>query len=339
MEAINASTAPRLQYGHLNPSPQIPTVHLNANAMPLPLVGMGTAEHPFDPLRTKSAVSTAIELGYRHFDTAAFNQSEKPLGDAIAEATSLGLIESRGEVFVTSKLWCTDCHPDLVLPAIRSTLRKLGMEYLDLYLIHWPMSLTPGPPAFPIRREDVVPMDLKGVWAAMEECQRLGLTRAIGVSNFTTNKLDDLLQFADIHPAVNQVEMNPVWQQHKLKEYCAERGIHITAYSPLGGRGRVGNNTLMDCQVLKEIAAAKGKTLAQVSLRWLYEQGVSFVVKSFNKERLEENLKIFDWELTDDDWLKIREIPQKKRIYAEAMLSNDGSLHGVAISDIDIVEI
>ncbi|XP_078166372.1 non-functional NADPH-dependent codeinone reductase 2-like [Carex rostrata] len=204
MEPSKASAAPWLQRPssvaasgqepRRKPPPQIPTINLKSGcAMPLPLVGMGTAEHPFDPERTKSAVLTAIELGYRHFDTAAFNQSEKPIGDAIAEATSLGLIGSREEVFVTSKLWCTDCHPELVLPAIKTSLRKLGMDYLDLYLIHWPMSVKPGPPAFPVKREDVVPMDLKGVWGAMEECQRLGLTRAIGVSNFTTKKLDGLL--------------------------------------------------------------------------------------------------------------------------------------------------
>jgi diketogulonate reductase-like aldo/keto reductase len=145
--------------------------------------------------------------------------------------------------------------------------RKLQMEYLDLYLIHWPVCMKPGPIAFPAKKEDAVPFDFEGVWRAMEECQRLGLAKAIGVSNFTTKHLDKILAFATIPPAVNQVELNPVGQQRKLREYCADKGIHVVAYSPLGGQdwSRTGEgNGVLGSEVLAEIAQRRGKTIAQV---------------------------------------------------------------------------
>ncbi|KAH9745917.1 Deoxymugineic acid synthase 1 [Citrus sinensis] len=159
----------------------------------------------------------------------------------------------------------------------------------------------------------------------MEECQNLGLTKSIGVSNFACKKLERLLATAKIPPAVNQVELNPVWQQKKLRDFCEKKGIHITAYSPLGAKGTVwGTNRVMECQVLKEIANAKGKSVAQVSLRWVYQQGVSLVVKSFNKERMKENLDIFDWELSAEELQKIEQIPQYRGNRTEVHVSEDG---------------
>ncbi|WCJ33697.1 NAD(P)-linked oxidoreductase superfamily protein [Euphorbia peplus] len=162
----------------------------------------------------------------------------------------------------------------------------------------------------------------------MEECQYLGLTKAIGVSNFSCNKLLKLLSVAKIPPAVNQVEMNPVWQQKKLKELCNEKGIHITACSPLGANGtKWGDNRIMNCNVLEQIAKARGKTTAQVALRWLCEQGVSFVAKSFNKDRMNQNLLIFDWSLTKDDTNKINQLPQRKGVLFSNILGvNDLTL-------------
>ncbi|KAJ4817946.1 NAD(P)-linked oxidoreductase superfamily protein [Rhynchospora pubera] len=156
----------------------------------MPIVAFGTFELSLDQENAKAAIIEAIKIGYRHFDTACQYGSEATLGEAIAEAVQLGLIGSRADVFVTTKLWCTDNHPDRVLPAIKTSLRNLKMDYLDLYLIHWPISMKPGPISFPLKREEVMPLDLKGVWKAMEECQKLGLTKSIGVSNFTTKKLD-----------------------------------------------------------------------------------------------------------------------------------------------------
>ncbi|CAN1151320.1 Non-functional NADPH-dependent codeinone reductase 2 [Linum perenne] len=224
----------------------------------MPLLGMGTATSPL------SAVVHAIELGYRHFDTATLYQTEEPLGEAIAEAIELGLIKSRDELFVTSKLWCSDAHPDLVLLALQKSLHHLQLEYLDLYLIHWPVSSRPGTYEFPIKKEDFMAMDFEGVWGAMEECQKMGLTKNIGVSNFTCKKLTDLLAIAKIPPAVNQVEINPLWQQKKLRDYCKSNGIVLSAYAPLGAKGTIwGSNRVLENEVLGEIAKAKGKTVAQ----------------------------------------------------------------------------
>jgi len=306
----------------------------------MPAIGMGTAKFPVVAETVRDAVLAAVELGYRHFDTASMYATEKPLGEALAEAVRRGLLASREEVFVTSKLWCTQCHPHLVLPSLQESLQKLQMEYVDLYLIHWPISLKPGPAVFPVKREDAVPLDLEGVWRAMEECHRLGLAKAIGVSNFTTAHLGKLLPAATVPPAVNQVEMNPVWQQRMLREYCADKGIHVAACSPLGGQNWSGEgNAVLDSEVLADIAKARGKTVAQVALRWIYEQGVTPIVKSFSKERLKQNLEIFDWGLTDDDLRKIGEIPQKNVVRAaDVLFSTEGEFTSVDLSDIEIVE-
>jgi diketogulonate reductase-like aldo/keto reductase len=319
-------------------STNIPLKTLNSGH-DMPVVALGTFEFSFDSDKAKAAIIEAIKIGYRHFDTAVQYGSEGALGEAIAEAVRLGLIGSRADVFITTKQWCTDNHPDRVLSAIKTSLSNLKMDYLDLYLIHWPISIKPGPISYPLKREEVMPLDLKGVWEAMEECQKLGLTRSIGVSNFTTKKLEELLQFATIPPAVNQVEMNPGWQQQKLKEYCTKKGITITAYSPLGGQMNFTiPNAVLTSHVLKEIADAKGKSVAQISLRWILDQGAGIVVKSFNKERLIQNVEIFDWELTKEEHAKISSIPQKKVITTEIMLASEGSLTSVDFSDIDTVE-
>ncbi|KAH9794302.1 Deoxymugineic acid synthase 1 [Citrus sinensis] len=283
----------------------IPEAPLGSTGKTIPLVGFGTAQFP-------------------HFDTAAIYQSEEPLGEAIAQALRLGLIKSRDELFITSKLWFGHAHRQLVLPALQTSLKNLGLEHIDLYLIHFPVSLKPGT-GFPFSKEDIEPLDYEGVWEAMEECQNLGLTKSIGVSNFACKKLERLLATAKIPPAVNQVELNPVWQQKKLRDFCEKKGIHITAYSPLGAKGTIwGTNRVMECQMLKEIANAKGKSVAQVSLRWVYQQGVSLVVKSFNKERMKENLDIFYWELSAEELQKIEQIPQYRGSRSEEHVSEDG---------------
>ncbi|KAK8480811.1 hypothetical protein V6N13_005320 [Hibiscus sabdariffa] len=300
--------------------PQVPTFNIpevklssSSGGRNMPVIGMGTAAHPFDETVLKDAVLEAIKAGYRHFDTASLYKSEKPLGEAMAEAIEAGLIKSRDELFVTSKLWCTDAHHDLVLPALKNSLRMLQLEYLDLYLIHWPLSAKPGKIGFPVPKDEQLPMDFNSVWAAMEDCQRLGLTKSIGVSNFSCKKLENILSFATIPPSVNQVEISPLWQQQKLRGFCKSKGVVLTAYSPLGAKGtRWGTDEVMDNETLKEIAKAHNKTVAQVCLRWAFEQGLTFVVKSFNKERMRENLQIFDWELTSDDYKQINEIKQHR---------------------------
>ncbi|CAD5188209.1 unnamed protein product [Musa acuminata subsp. malaccensis] len=302
----------------------IPEVTLSSGHA-MPLVGLGTASFPpATPEAFRTAMMDAIALGYRHFDTASLYGTEERLGEAVADAIGQGLVK-REELFITSKLWCTDAHADRVVAALRQSLGALKLEYLDLYLVHWPISMKPSDTKFPINKDDFLPIDLKAVWEAMEECQRAGLTKSIGVSNFSCKKLERLLSTASIPPAVNQVEMNPIWQQNKLLDYAKNKGIKLCAYSPLGSTGTPwGTNEVMECDVLKQIALTKGKSVPQVSLKWLHQQGVGVIVKSFRKERLKENIDIFDWELTAEELQKISQIPQSRGPAGDGFVSANG---------------
>ncbi|KAK6921582.1 NADP-dependent oxidoreductase domain [Dillenia turbinata] len=299
----------------------------NSRGKAIPLIGFGTASFPFGECNSlvKESILHGIKLGYRHFNSAAIYQSEQPLGEAIVEALHLGLIKSRDDLFITSKLWCSDTHSHRVLPALQNSLKNLGLDYLDLYLIHYPVSIKGEGLQLTSREEDLVAMDFGSVWKAMEECQELGLSKSIGVSNFSIKKLNLLLSSAKIPPAVNQVGMNPLWRQKKLKEFCEEKGIHMSAYSPLGAVGTAwGSNRVMECEVLKHVARENRKTVAQVCLRWVYEQGASVLVKSFNKERMKENLDILDWKLNLEDLNKINQIPEIRGCPTTLFISDEG---------------
>ncbi|CAI9296590.1 unnamed protein product [Lactuca saligna] len=292
------------------------TISSSNGRRPIPLIGMGMAMLVEGSDKVKAAVVEAIKVGYRHFDTAALYGTEKALGEGITEALRQGLINSRAEIFVTTKLWCNSAEGHLVLPAMKQSLQNLGLDYVDLYLIHWPLKLNQEEFELPIPKECIAAINIKDVWEGMEKCQILGLTKSIGVSNFAPRKIEEILSFAKIPPAVNQVEMNPLWQQKKLNEFCKKNDILVTGYSPLGASGtKWGHDRVMECEVLQDIAKSKGKTVAQISLRWIYEQGVSFVVKSFNTERMKQNLEIFDWSLTEEELNKISQIPQRKHVY------------------------
>ncbi|KAK9150886.1 hypothetical protein Syun_009195 [Stephania yunnanensis] len=290
----------------------IPVVRLNSGHS-MPSIAAGTAiAPPFPTGQPKMAVLDAIESGYRYIDTAAMYATEEAVGAAIKEALKRKLIKNREELFVSTKLWCNNAHPDRVLPAIKESLRKLGLEYVDLYLIHAPVTMEPHVlDLVPKEVDEISVMDIKSVWAAMEELHKLGLAKSIGVSNFTCKKLTELLAHAEIIPAVNQVEMHPAMQQKRLREFCEEKGIHVSAYSPLGGK-EWGFDVVLGNDIIKEIARNKKRSVAQVALRWGYEQGVSLITKSFNKQRLEENLDIFDWKLTKEELQKIGLLSQTR---------------------------
>ncbi|KAL2541384.1 NAD(P)-linked oxidoreductase superfamily protein [Abeliophyllum distichum] len=300
----------------------IPQVSLSSCEKPMPVIGLGTSSYPPADIETaKTAILEAIKAGYRHFDTAFAYGSEKHLGEAIAEALRLGLIKSRDELFITTKLWCSFAQRDQIVPACKMSLENLKLDYVDLYLIHWPVRLSEMIQKTPVVKEIIHPLDVKGVWEGMEECKNLGLTKAIGVSNFSCKMLEEVLSVAKIPPAINQVEMNPVWQQKHLREFCKTKGIHITAYSPLGANNtKWGDNRIIENDVLADIAKAREKTTAQVALRWVYEQGVSLVTKSYNKERMKENLQIFDWSLTGEELDKITKLPQRKGVTLASIL-------------------
>ncbi|KAK2367587.1 methylecgonone reductase [Trifolium repens] len=306
-------------------SKSIPEVVLNSGHK-MPMIGFGTGTVPLPPYHELiPAFINGIKIGYRHFDTAAYYGSEEPLGQAIAKALEQGLIKNRSEIFITTKLWCTDAHPGLVLPALKNSLKRLGLDYVDLYLIHFPVRLRQGVKGINYNHGDILPFDMKGTWEDMEKCANLGLAKSIGLSNFGVKKISEILEYASIPPALVQVEMNAAWHQENLKKFCKDKGIHVSAWSPLGANGAVwGSLAVMDNPILKDIAIASGKTVAQVALRWLIEQGSTPIVKSFNKERMKANLEIFNWKLSEVDLEKIKMIPQYRAFKGERFISKNG---------------
>ncbi|KAL8490272.1 hypothetical protein ACS0TY_025491 [Phlomoides rotata] len=309
----------------------IPEVELNSGYK-MPLLGLGTASFTTSKADEVQAMLHAIERGYRHLDTAAHYGSEEAVGEAVAEAVKRGLVKSRSELFICSKLWASDNHADRVLPALKKSLHNLKLEYIDLYLIHWPVAVTQESAfEYPVaNKKNIIPFDCKAVWSVMEECQRSGLVKSIGVSNFSCKKIEDLLSFATIPPAVNQVELNPLWQQKKLVDLCKARGIVVTGYSPLGSAGQFwGSDRVVGIPALKDIAKAKAKSVPQVILRWAHQHGVATVAKSYNPQRMQENSEIFDWELSDEECKIISELPQSRGSKADGFVSEESAIKTV----------
>ncbi|WP_432138118.1 MULTISPECIES: aldo/keto reductase [unclassified Streptomyces] len=246
------------------------TVTLN-NGVEMPILGFGVYQIP--PEETERAVSDALAAGYRSLDTAAAYGNEEAVGRAIRRS---GI--PRGELFVTTKLWSSDAGEDRAARAFDTSLRKLGLDHLDLYLIHQPYG------------------DVYGSWRAMERLHREGLVRAIGVSNFYPDRLVDLIDHNEITPAVNQIETHPFFQRTQYQELMRGRGVQIESWGPFAE----GRNQLFTHPVLKEIAAAHGRSVAQVVLRWLVQRDVVVIPKSVRAERMAENLDVFGFELTAD---------------------------------------
>ncbi|GJD12688.1 Aldose reductase A [Galdieria sulphuraria] len=244
-------------------------------------------------LYSGEAVDLAVQTGYRHIDCAAAYCNEKEIGRVFQTIFSSGKCK-REDLFVTSKLWNT-CHKkEHVVAACKQTLSDLGLEYLDLYLVHWPVAFEytglpiTGDIAMPLdsnRKPRLVSVSLKETWQAMESLVHSGLVKNIGVSNFHIVELLDLMTYCEIQPAVNQIEMHIYNQQEDLRAFCAKHNIHVTAYSPLGS-GRMG--PLQD-PLVQKIAQQLGKTPAQVCLAWARNKGVSVIPKSVTPKRIEEN--------------------------------------------------
>ena len=252
----------------------IPDIMLS-NGQNIPQFGFGV--FLVKPEETVAAVSTALKVGYRHIDTAEMYGNEKEVGEAISRS-GLG----RADVFVTSKLSNEAHEPDDARQAFDESLKALGFDYVDLFLIHWPLPTRYGG-------------DYVSTWKTLEEFYREGRARSIGVSNFQPRHLRRLHAESDIPPAVNQIEVNPYLTQEEVRGFCAEHQIAVEAWSPLG-RG----NVLTDPMV-ESIAGRAGKTPAQVVLRWHIERGDIVFPKSVNPERIKENIDIFDFELPPED--------------------------------------
>ncbi|KAL0547261.1 hypothetical protein IC582_017190 [Cucumis melo] len=299
-------------------------INLNCGVK-LPIFGFGTFAYQIDTNAIESAVHMAIKMGYRHFDTATIYGSEGAVGKALNDEFLNYRTLGREDIFLTSKVWGSDHHDPV--SALKRTLRNMGMEYLDMYLVHWPFKLKPWA-CYPVPKESDFEetLDLESTWKGMEKCLELGLCRCIGVSNFSTKKLDSLLQFATIPPAVNQVEMHPMWRQKKLREYCEEHKVHVSAYSPLGGPGNAwGSTAVIESPIIKSIALKHNATPAQVALQWGLLKGSSVIAKSFNEDRLRENFGALDLKLDDEDCLEIEKLEEKKILRGEYFVNDTTS--------------
>ena len=300
-----------------------------ANGDRMPLLGLGTWKST--PGQVGEAVREAIRLGYRHIDAARIYGNEAEIGGAIAAAIAAGEV-TRDELWITSKLWCHAHGREHVAEALQATLDDLGLAWLDLYLIHWPVPIRPGV-GFPTSAQDLLPpsqVPLRSTWEGMEAAVDAGLTRHIGLSNVSATKLRDLLRHCRIRPEVNQVELHPLLQQPQLVSACTDAGIHVTAYSPLGSPDRPAflqdpqAPVLLQNPVIAAIAAAHGCSAAQVLLAWHLQRGISTIPKSVTPARLRENFAAADLELSAEDLERIAALDQHLRFVDGSFWVMDG---------------
>lgn len=255
-----------------------------SNGVEMPILGFGTFKVE-DGSVTVEAVKNALKVGYRHIDCAAIYGNENSVGKAIKDS---GV--NREEIFITSKVWNSEQGYDRTLKAFEKTIEDLGVDYLDLYLIHWPKELN------------------KETWKALEQLYKKGKVRAIGVSNFKEHHLKELMEDAEVIPMVNQVEFHPQLAQTELLKFCKDNDIQVEAWGPLM-QGKV-----FDIELMKKLSEKYNRTISQIVLRWDLQMGVVTIPKSIKLNRIEENSKIFDFEISDEDMLKIAELNIEKRI-------------------------
>ena len=258
------------------------------NGVKMPVLGFGVYQIP--PSDTERAVSEALEVGYRHIDTAAVYKNEEAVGKAIAAS---GI--PRDDLFVTTKVWISDAGEDAARGAFERSAEKLGLDVVDLYLIHQPFG------------------DVYGSWRALERLNEEGRVRAIGVSNFHNDRLADLIAFNRVVPAVNQVETHPFLQRFADQEFMAGEGVQIESWAPFAE----GRNNLFTNPTLSSIARAHDKSVAQVVLRWHIQRGVVVIPKSVRRDRMEENFDVFDFELADSDMAVITTLEKGEPLFID----------------------
>ncbi|KAJ0019359.1 hypothetical protein NQD34_006928 [Periophthalmus magnuspinnatus] len=284
----------------------------------MPMVGLGTWKSA--PGEVKQAVLTALDCGYRHIDCAAAYGNEQEVGEALALWIGPDKVLHREEIFVTSKLWNTKHEPEDVEAACKITLNDLGLSYLDLYLMHWPMAFQRGKELIPRRDDGSVcysDTHYRETWKAMESLVDKGLVKAIGLSNFNARQIDDIFSIAKYKPVVNQVEVHPYLSQQALISHCRSLGVRVTAYSPLGSGDRPWASpdepTLLEDSRLRAIALRYGKSSAQIILRWHIQRGVTCIPKSVTPLRIQQNLQVFDFTLSQEDMALIYSFNRDER--------------------------
>ncbi|KAG0277531.1 hypothetical protein BGZ96_002827 [Linnemannia gamsii] len=273
------------------------TAKLNTGAS-IPLFGLGTWQSKPDVV--KNAVKVALNAGYRHIDAAWIYGNEKEVGEAIRESNI-----PREQLFITTKLWNNSHRSEDVLPALEASLKNLGLDYVDLYLMHWPVAFKSGPAA--VARDDAgnlifEDVDITATYQAMEKLVETGKTKAIGVSNYSIKNLEKILSIAKIVPAANQVELHPENPQWELLQFCKDKGIHITAYSPLGST----DSPLIKRDEISKIAAKHNTNNANVLIAWGQQRGTSVIPKSVTDSRIIANFK--DIELDQEDLAALKSL-------------------------------
>jgi len=294
----------------------------------VPAVGMGCWKIPKES--TADAIVEAIKIGWRHFDCACDYGNEAEVGAGLKAAIDQGLV-TREDLWITSKLWCTYHAPENVPAACQRSLTDLGLEYLDLYLVHFPISLKFVPfetryppewihdPAAPEPKIELEPVPMYQTWGAMEQLVDAGLVKNIGVCNMNTQTLRDMLSYAKYPPQMLQVELHPRLTQQKLVKFCEQNGIAVTGFSPLGsssyvemGMANVDDSVLAQSCV-KDAAAAHSKTAAQIVLRWGVQRGTAVIPKTSKPERMIENLDVCGFELSEPEMDAISALNQNRR--------------------------
>ncbi|XP_046535036.1 aldo-keto reductase family 1 member C15-like [Equus quagga] len=298
----------------------------------MPVLGFGTyASDEVPKSKAGEATKVAVDVGFRHIDAAYAYQNEEEVGKALREKMADGTVK-REDIFYTTKLWNTFLRPELVRPALERSLKKLGLDYVDLFIIHWPVPMKPG--------EDLLPKDASGqiildtvdlcdTWEALEKCKDAGLTKSIGVSNFNHKQLEMILNKPGLKykPVCNQVECHPYLNQSKLLEFCKSKDIVLVAYSALGSQRdpnwvEKDSPYLLEDPIVKAIAKKHNRSPGQVALRYQVQRGVVVLAKSFNEKRIKENFQIFDFELTPEDMKAIDGLNRNFR-YAKLLFAAD----------------